>query len=200
MSYIFDSWLSKYPQLLTLEGSGFANLQSRAHKSTDFTDLTIRCGASEFRAHRVVVCSQSSFFKAACVNECRESMTATIELPEDEPQIVERLIEFCYRSDYANFSADPFLGHGKIFAAATEYGIPRAGLAVMMKYEAAAHNDWDAAKFLLSIPYIYESVPESGVGMRNTAVNCAKSRMKRLTEGEKQYNAWKRTCLDVPEF
>ncbi|OCT50737.1 hypothetical protein CLCR_07791 [Cladophialophora carrionii] len=103
-------------------------------------------------------------------------MTATIELPEDEPQILERLIEFCYRSDYANISANPFLGHAKILASATKYGIPRAGLAATMKYDAAAHNGWDAAKFLLSIPYIYEPPPESGVGMRKTAVNRAKRR------------------------
>ena len=38
----------------------------RARKNAEFSDLTLRCGSKEFPVHRVVVCAQSSFLRAAC--------------------------------------------------------------------------------------------------------------------------------------
>lgn len=34
--------------------------------SGEFSDLTVKCKSDVYRAHKVVVCSQSQFFKAAC--------------------------------------------------------------------------------------------------------------------------------------
>ncbi|EXJ62673.1 hypothetical protein A1O7_03111 [Cladophialophora yegresii CBS 114405] len=130
----------------------------------------------------------------------QESATATIELPEDEPEIIERLIEYCYRADYTKFSANAFLGHAKVYAAAHKYGVDYAGWAATTKYERAASFEWDASDFLLSFPYIFESTAESVLDMRRTATECARSRMLSLTLTEGLYNAWKQTCLDVPEF
>ena len=31
-----------------------------------YSDLTIRCGLEEFKAHRSIVCPRSKFFAAAC--------------------------------------------------------------------------------------------------------------------------------------
>jgi hypothetical protein len=42
----------------------FASL-SKLRSSGKFADLAIRCGGRDFDAHRVVVCSQSSFFDNA---------------------------------------------------------------------------------------------------------------------------------------
>ena len=33
--------------------------------SDKFSDMTIRCGSHEFKAHRAIVCTQSSFFDKA---------------------------------------------------------------------------------------------------------------------------------------
>ena len=36
----------------------------------EFSDLTIRCRNKDHAVHKVIVCSQSKFFRAACVNNC----------------------------------------------------------------------------------------------------------------------------------
>lgn len=45
----------------------FASLSSFLF-SDKFSDMTIVCGGREFRAHRVIVCSQSPFFHQALTN------------------------------------------------------------------------------------------------------------------------------------
>jgi hypothetical protein len=42
----------------------FASL-SALRLSEKFSDMTIRCGGRDFKAHRAIVCSQSSFFDGA---------------------------------------------------------------------------------------------------------------------------------------
>lgn len=37
-------------------------------KTGKYSDLTIECGTYRFKAHKSVVCPQSSFFEAACEN------------------------------------------------------------------------------------------------------------------------------------
>ena len=35
-------------------------------KSSEYSDMTIRCGSEEFKVHRAIVCPRSTFFSAAC--------------------------------------------------------------------------------------------------------------------------------------
>lgn len=36
------------------------------HLSQEYSDLTVQCGAKEWKVHKAIVCSQSGFFKKAC--------------------------------------------------------------------------------------------------------------------------------------
>lgn len=44
------------------------------YDSGQFADLTITCGREEFRCHKIVLCSQSEFFNAACTSGFNVSM------------------------------------------------------------------------------------------------------------------------------
>src|SRR2546421_7789885 len=91
-----------------------------------YSDLTITCGGRTFPVHRAVVCSQSAFFAKACDNNFKvwntvfvppitsrlwrnilltgphvqESITHVVDLPDDDPYILERFLLFLYTGNY----------------------------------------------------------------------------------------------------
>jgi len=66
----------------------------------DFSDFTIVCGDREFKVHRVVLCAQSRYFRAACKEESfKEGTSRRLELQED-PEVFEGVLSFLYTGDY----------------------------------------------------------------------------------------------------
>ena len=99
-------------------------------KSGQFSDLTISCQDAEFKVHRVVVCSASSMLNAACngsfqvtssadcktrdVNQgYQEATSRKVNFPEDDPQIMSRVVLFLYTSDYDANSVPTFILPGQ---------------------------------------------------------------------------------------
>ncbi|KAI9739311.1 MAG: hypothetical protein M1834_007524 [Cirrosporium novae-zelandiae] len=66
-------------------------------KDSHFCDSTIRCKSTEWRVHRVVVCSQSTILNGACSNPIEEGV---IVLDDDLLPFVEQMIIFLYTLNY----------------------------------------------------------------------------------------------------
>ncbi|KAK4503126.1 hypothetical protein PRZ48_006553 [Zasmidium cellare] len=113
--------------------------------SEDNPDLTIICESNQWKVHKSVVCSQSSFFKAACKKEWtastpeqssrvstypEQSDTSVINIGSST-KIVNVMINFMYHSTYSDewfttSQADcgPMAFNLKVFNAADLYDIP----------------------------------------------------------------------------
>jgi hypothetical protein len=82
-------------------GRGLTNACARSYKDGAFTDLTITCGPLAFPVHIVVVCSSCDFFrKSLSFAAGREAEERCIDLPEDDPEMIRRLIAYLYLGDY----------------------------------------------------------------------------------------------------
>ncbi|KAH7163338.1 hypothetical protein B0J13DRAFT_669926 [Dactylonectria estremocensis] len=75
--------------------------------SSKFSDMTIRCGGREFKAHRAIVCTQSSFFEVAFSGEFKEAASQVIDPPEDDPDVLDRFLEFLYTGTYSQGTRYP---------------------------------------------------------------------------------------------
>ncbi|KAL5114352.1 hypothetical protein ACEQ8H_007742 [Pleosporales sp. CAS-2024a] len=74
---------------------------ARSYKNGDFSDLTITCGALKFNVHAVVVCSACKFFqKSVKFAVGKEAQEKCIDLPEDDPEMIRRLVTYLYLGDY----------------------------------------------------------------------------------------------------
>ncbi|KAI4947256.1 hypothetical protein J4E91_006606 [Alternaria rosae] len=76
------------------------NLTDVAYKNGDFTDLVISCGNSTFDVHSVVVGSACEFFAKNIKFGGKEADERRIDLPDDDPEMIRRLIAYLYLGDY----------------------------------------------------------------------------------------------------
>ncbi|KAF5253943.1 hypothetical protein FANTH_1268 [Fusarium anthophilum] len=65
----------------------------------ELSDLTIICGNTRHRVHKLVLCTGSKFFKVACTGMYKES-DGEINLPDDDPAAVRKMIRYLYNIDY----------------------------------------------------------------------------------------------------
>ncbi|KAL2150556.1 hypothetical protein VTH82DRAFT_7119 [Thermothelomyces myriococcoides] len=73
--------------------------------SGKFSDMTVLCGGRTFKVHRAIVCTQSPFFDKAITGGFAESTTNVVELPDDDPYIFERFLQFLYTGNYNDESS-----------------------------------------------------------------------------------------------
>ncbi|KAL8960478.1 MAG: hypothetical protein Q9183_005458 [Haloplaca sp. 2 TL-2023] len=79
---------------------GIISRLTQGLESGKYSDLTILCRGHEFPVHRVVLCTASKFFAAACDGPYKEAQNATIDLSEDDPQALKRMLRFLYTANY----------------------------------------------------------------------------------------------------
>ncbi|KAM0553365.1 hypothetical protein ACHAPJ_007378 [Fusarium lateritium] len=65
-----------------------------------YSDITIVCGDREFKAHRAIVCTQCLFFENAFTSAPKKRMIRKFKLPEGDPEVFQRFLEFLYTGSY----------------------------------------------------------------------------------------------------
>ncbi|CAO1604746.1 hypothetical protein XANCAGTX0491_008286 [Xanthoria calcicola] len=69
-------------------------------ESQENADVTIVCGVERRKYHSQIICPQSDFFKAAFWGNFVEGKTKILELPDDNPLFVHRMMRYFYLLDY----------------------------------------------------------------------------------------------------
>ena len=68
----------------------------------EYSDITIKCRSFEHQCHKVVLCTQSEYFKKLCGkgSQFAESEQKVVELKDDDPDAVESILRQLYFGDY----------------------------------------------------------------------------------------------------
>ena len=86
-------------------------------QTSQYSDLTVRCGGNEHHLHRAIICPRSNFFAACCNGRFKVNLEAAlqvhqmliytkegkemiIDLPEDDPATFAKMVEYLYTLDY----------------------------------------------------------------------------------------------------
>ena len=66
------------------------------YQDVSFADVTITCGGKEFRAHKVILASQSPVFKKMFEIDMKERRSGVIEVPDITPAVISDLLAYLY--------------------------------------------------------------------------------------------------------
>ncbi|KAK8176726.1 hypothetical protein BC567DRAFT_296264 [Phyllosticta citribraziliensis] len=156
-----------------------------------YADLQLHCSDGSFyNVHKMVLCSQSAFFKSAVDprNNFSDPYSNRIRLDKDEPAAVRALLEYLYRFEYDvprdNDKGALFLFHIKVCAIGEAYGVK--GLrdqaidrAKIVFENAATVKD---LRMDLAIKAIYEMDVASDSGLRHLIVELCTGKIHELLE------------------
>ncbi|KAF5681516.1 hypothetical protein FCIRC_5486 [Fusarium circinatum] len=165
----------------------------------EFTDFTFICGAVQFPVHKVIVCSQSKIFHAACTgpfkvglplilvsisNIEQESSTNEFDLSESSVDHVTWLIDFLYKGAYGvESSKDSTLAdHIYMFAMGDMYGIEPLAQYAAEQFRTGIWDTLNLQDILPLIPKVYNSTPEHRQELRKQVVEFVKSPFRRKKE------------------
>ncbi|KAF2231902.1 hypothetical protein EV356DRAFT_535074 [Viridothelium virens] len=56
--------------------------------------------SEKFYVHETILCARSDFFRKACRGAFKESVTKTLELKEENPDVFAKFMEWIYTGDY----------------------------------------------------------------------------------------------------
>ncbi|KAB8292166.1 hypothetical protein EYC80_007909 [Monilinia laxa] len=157
-------------------------LWARMMNANEYSDFIIKCHSKTFHVHRVVVCTQSKPIKAAANGNFRESITGILDLEDDDPNTVARMINFLYTQDYDDTTTSeesqiephgPLLVNTMLYILADKYDIPPLKTLATKKFERALRTDWNSPSFTASLNLLYEQLPESDTCLTSRALRAA---------------------------
>ena len=191
----FSDSLQRYVSAIShISGTFDINNTISLFRSGDFSDLVVKCQSDTHNVHKVVLCAQSKFFKAACSNgfeaSCKKvrkhsgtvsdflrqkSTTGVIEFPEEDPKIVHSALKFLSGIEYAEQTISPFTLLVKLYQFADKYDIPALKHASCARYRFLTKGDFPTLlkDFLASVELIYASSFLGDRELRDIAAACA---------------------------
>lgn len=106
-----------------LPSPDYARLMSPNPKFKEFSklldtarhsDFVIECKGHVFNVHKALICAQSEFFDRLCAGPFQESSSSRVNLEEDDPAIIARILLYIYTDDYpVTKVSEDSPGHGQ---------------------------------------------------------------------------------------
>ncbi|KAK6596767.1 BTB/POZ domain-containing protein [Botrytis cinerea] len=160
--------------------------------ANEYSDFVIKCHSRIFPVHRIVVCTQSKPIRAAADGGFMESVTGILDLEDDDPETVARMINFLYLQDYDDTSEPTgegveegygcLLVNTMVYIIGDKYDIQALKTLARKKYEAAIVTDWNTPSFSASLELMYEELPESDTSLTSIALETAGKHLKELND------------------
>ncbi|ELQ40979.1 BTB/POZ domain-containing protein [Pyricularia oryzae Y34] len=149
----------------------------RIYLTGDYSDITIASATRNYPVHRAI-----------------EGFEGVITLHDNEPLVVDMMIQYLYLLDYKpahdpgmqlaeskqNASAIDLLLHAKVYAIADNYAIDGLKALAVVKFKSSAGEAWNTKDFLDAAIEAYSSTIDTDRDMRNAVIQVFASRKELL--------------------
>ncbi|KAK4979742.1 hypothetical protein LTR42_000049 [Elasticomyces elasticus] len=150
---------------------GFADL----HVSKKFSDLKVRLGDRTWDVHKVTVCMRSSFFEAT---------ENVVTLHEDQPEVIDQMIEYMYKNDYKDDDSDidPRVFNVRMVAVAEKYFVDNLAQVAIGKVAEQVNEGMSSSGWADAIEVAYATTADSNHELRDTLFGFVISRAGSLLD------------------
>ncbi|KAL2002768.1 hypothetical protein VTN02DRAFT_5986 [Thermoascus thermophilus] len=150
-----------------------------------YSNFTIVCGGSEWKVHRVILCAQSPYFQKICKECYQEGENRRLELKEEDPDVIQAVLDFLYTGDYEtdeiDYSQDVnalINRHVQVYACADKFCISDLKdvaakkfdeqLSLLLEYVDSNNNNNEKGEVLATIiPEVYSTTPSTDRQLRD---------------------------------
>jgi len=115
----------------------------------------------------------------------QEATSREISITDEDPSIVEKMIDYLYKLDYTDSPFDSggkptLLINAEVYAIAEKYNIRSLKALAKGKFKAKVEKGWNEEGFSLAIKEVYTSTPDSDMELRDLVCKAAEDNVKAL--------------------
>ncbi|KAG4261389.1 hypothetical protein FPRO04_10605 [Fusarium proliferatum] len=190
---------------------------NRARESGEFTDFTLTCDGRDIKVHKIIICSQSPVFRAACSGQFKEAFSGTYDLKSHQPDMIQLMVDYLYTGDYSIHMNEPdnldetkesntssnsgaLSTHAIMYALGDEYDIKGLRDLSARKYSWSLDENLELDEFLNSIPLVYTMTPDSSRGLRDPALEFARNKLRGAGGQSDTREAFDELLIECPDF
>ncbi|KAK0645281.1 hypothetical protein DIS24_g8038 [Lasiodiplodia hormozganensis] len=176
-----------------MAGSPGKDALYKAVESGDYCDLRLRLSDdTELKVHRVVLCTQCEFFANAIKPGHFLANSSVIDLKNDPPQAIRRLVEFLYTGRYTvnglrslpNEYAEFVLAHADVYVVSKLYEVPKLEEEACNAIKSALEEPKTLEVFPRLVHTIYSGVAETTCAIHDDIFRYAQSNVAELISGD----------------
>lgn len=177
-------------------------------------DLTLVCRGKTWKVHSSYLWPRSSWFKAVCKGGFKESETQRIELLEEEPSMVYRMLQHLYMQTYTvDLGLDRFWSrndswaktrlhvHAQMYSLGDKYDLPGLKKEAARRFNEDIRIPGDSKSEILTllsvVPIVYTTTPDTDRGLRNHVVRQV---FQRYGIASKHFVEELDTALEIRQF
>jgi len=173
----------------------FLNNGQRFYNSPILSDLTVRFSERAVKAHKVVLCAQSGWFRNAFEGNFEEASKSEIELLDDDADALDGVLRYCYGLDpmetvQTQGPVSELLSVVNIHALAEKYDILPLRTDMNERFKNLGEQHWESLWLSDDISQIIDAVfasnPSPSQGIRATAVELSYTKISNLRDKNPQ--------------
>ncbi|KAI1046018.1 hypothetical protein LB505_010771 [Fusarium chuoi] len=186
----------------------------QARETGEFTDFTLACNGRNIEVHKIIICSQSPVFRAACAGQFKEAFSGKYDLTSHQPDMIQLMVDYLYTGDYSIDMNEPdepdktntasnsgaLSTHAIMYALGDEYDIKGLRDLSAQKYSWSLDESLELDEFLSSIPFVYTMTPDSSRGLRDPTLEYARNKLRDAGGQSEIRDAFDELLIECPDF